>query len=84
MESRGSRSLGKVEPRIALGLCLAVLGSRAAEPLVRHRPAYAGAFAPYWLPLAAAGLAAAGIMRLNGHGVPFDRAARAPLTRQER
>ena len=31
-----------------------------------NRPVNAGTLAPYWLPLAAAGLAAAGIMRLNG------------------
>ena len=50
----------------ALALCAAVLAAWVLEQLVRNRPAYAEAFAPDWLPLAAAGLAAAGIMRLNG------------------
>ena len=55
MESQSSQSRGsRTEPWIAL------------EHLVRNRPAYAETFAPYWLPLAAVGLAAAGIMRLNG------------------
>ena len=50
----------------ALALCAAVLAAWVVEQLVRNRPAYAETFAPDWLPLAAAGLAAAGIMRLNG------------------
>jgi hypothetical protein len=56
----------KAELWIALALCAAVLAARALEQLFRNRPAYAGTFAPYWLPLAAVVLAAAGIMRLNG------------------
>jgi hypothetical protein len=67
MESQSSHSLGsRAEPWIALALCTAVLAARTVEQLFRNRPAYAGTFAPYWLPLAAAGLAAAGIMTLNG------------------
>jgi hypothetical protein len=67
MESQSGQSLGsRAEPWMALVLCAAVLAARAVEQLVRNRPAYAGSFAPYWLPLAAAGLAAAGIVRLNG------------------
>ena len=67
MESQSSHSLGsRAEPWIALALCAAVLVAGALEQLVRNRPAYAETFAPDWLPLAAAGLAAAGIMRLNG------------------
>ena len=50
----------------ALALCAAVLAAWVLEQLVRNRPTYAETFAPDWLPLAAAGLAAAGIMRLNG------------------
>jgi hypothetical protein len=56
----------RVEPWIALALCAAVLGAGALEQFVRSRPAHAGAFAPTWIPLAAAGLAAAGIIPLNG------------------
>jgi len=67
MESQSSQSRGsRAEPWIALVLCSAVLAARALEHLVRNRPANAETFAPYWLPLAAVGLAAAGIMRLNG------------------
>lgn len=66
MESQSSQSLASsAEPRIALALCAAVLAARALEPFVRNQPTYAQNFAPYWLPLAAVGLAAAGIM-LNG------------------
>jgi hypothetical protein len=67
VESQSSHSLGsRVEPWIALVLCAAVLAARAVEHLVRNRPAHAETFAPYWLPLAAVGFAAAGIMRLDG------------------
>jgi hypothetical protein len=66
MESQSGQSLGgRAEPWMAMVLCAAVLAAKAVEQLVRNRPAYAGSFAPYWLPLAAAGLAAAGIVRLN-------------------
>ncbi len=67
MESQSSHTVGsRAEPWIALALCAAVLAAGALEQLVRNRPAYAGTFAPDWIPLAAAGLAAAGIMPLNG------------------
>jgi len=67
MESQSSHSAGsRAEPWFALVLCTAVLAARALEQLVRDRPAYAKTFAPYWLPLAAVGLAAAGIILLNG------------------
>jgi hypothetical protein len=65
MESLGSRSLrSRTEAWIALVLCAAVLVAGLLEQLVRARPAYAEHFAPGWLPLAAAGLAAAGIILL--------------------
>lgn len=67
MESQSSHSRGsRAEPRIALALCVAVLAAGAMQCMVRDRPADARAFSPDWLPLAAAGLAAAGIMRWNG------------------
>ncbi len=66
MEPQSSHSLSsRAEPWIALVLCSAVLAAGALQQLVRNRPAYAETFAPDWLPLAAAGLAAAGIMRWN-------------------
>jgi hypothetical protein len=67
MESQRNHSLGsKVESWIALALCTAVLLSRAIEHLVSKQPAHAPSLSPDWLPLAAAGFAAAGILRLNG------------------
>ena len=68
MESQSSHSRGsRAEPWIALALCAAVLLGWAVEQLVLNRPDYAETLAPDWLPLAATGLAAAGIiMRLNG------------------
>lgn len=67
MEMRSSKSPGsKVEPWIALALCAAVPLSRAIEHLNSNRPAHVQSFAPDWLPLAAAGFAAAGIMRREG------------------
>jgi hypothetical protein len=66
MESQSNHSLGsQAEPRVALALCAAVLLGGTMELLIRNRPAYAQAFAPDWLPFAAAGFAAAGIMRLD-------------------
>jgi hypothetical protein len=63
MESRWSRSsVSRAEPLIALALSAAVLVGGVLEQFVRDRPAYAESFAPHWLPLAAAGLAAAGIV----------------------
>jgi hypothetical protein len=67
MELRISKSLGSsVEPLIGLALCVAVLLSMAMGHLVSNRPAHAQSFAPDWLPLAAVGFAATGIMRLDG------------------
>lgn len=67
MESQSSHTLGsRVEPWIALALCAAVLAAGALAQLVPNRMAYAEAFAPGWLPLAAAMLAVVGIMPLNG------------------
>jgi hypothetical protein len=67
MESESGEFLSsRAEAWMALALCAAVPAARAVEQLVRNRPAHAGSFAPYWLPLAATGLAAAGIVRLNG------------------
>ena len=63
MESQSNHSRGsRAEPWIALALCAAVVAAGALEQLARDRPAYAEVFAPGWLPLAAAGLAAAGIV----------------------
>ena len=62
----GSRSLrGSIEPRIGLIVCVAVVLGWAWEQLVPN-PDGPQAFAPDWLPLAAAGIAAVGIMPLAG------------------
>lgn len=67
MESQSSQSRGRrAGPWIALLLCTAVPAARALGQVVRNRPANAESLAPFWLPLAAVGLTAAGIMRLNG------------------
>jgi hypothetical protein len=65
-QSRHSLSI-RTDPRIVLALCTVVLLSWVTELLVHNRPAYAEAFAPEWLPIAAAGITAAGIVRLNTH-----------------
>ena len=66
MRSQGSDSLGaRAEPWIGLALCVAVVLGWAWEQLVPN-PDGPQAFAPDWLPLAAAGVAAAGIMPLVG------------------
>lgn len=52
-------------PRAELALCAAVVLAWAAEHLVPSRPTYAQTFAPDFLPLAAAGFAAAGILPLE-------------------
>ena len=54
------------ESWIALILCAAMILGWSVEHLVRNQPDYAEAFAPDWLPIVAAGLTAAGIVRLNG------------------
>jgi hypothetical protein len=67
MEPSTRHSSGRrVEPWIALALCAAVVAARVLEQIVRGRPVHAGNFAPYWLPLAAAGLAAAAILGSSG------------------
>ncbi len=67
MESQDDRTLDRRNtPWMALALCAAVLVAGALAPFVPGRPNYARAFAPMWLPVVAAGLAAAGIARLNG------------------
>ncbi len=67
MEPQSSHSLGsRAEPWIALALCVAVALGRTVEPLLSAQPTAALAPAPAWLPLAAAVLAAAGIVRLDG------------------
>ena len=61
-EPQGRPSLlSKAEPWIALVLCVAVSVAWALEQIAHNRPTYAARFAPGWLPLVAAGLAAAGI-----------------------
>jgi len=65
MKSQTRHLLGsKAESWIALALCAAVAAAGALQQLVHDRPAYAERSGPDWLPLAAAGLAAAGIILL--------------------
>jgi len=57
----------RLEPRIALALCVALFVAGVVGLALPERPAYADSFAPDWLALAAAGIAAAGIvLRLRG------------------
>jgi hypothetical protein len=66
IESQVSQSLGRrAELWIGLALCAAVVLGWAWEQLVPN-PDGPQAFAPDWLPLAAAGFAAAGVMPLVG------------------
>ena len=66
-ETRNTRKIGRrAELLIALALCGAVIAAGVLELLVRSRPAYSAVSAPDWLPIAAAGLAAAGVRPLNG------------------
>jgi uncharacterized membrane protein (DUF2068 family) len=51
------------QPWLALVLCAAVLAAGALEPFFRNQSDPAPNFAPNWIPLAAAVLAAAGIVR---------------------
>ena len=67
MESENRDSLvSKAQTWIALALCAAVVLGWVMQHLVPNRPDYARIFAPDWLPLAAAGFAAAGLMPLDG------------------
>ncbi len=52
----------RVEAWSALALCIAVVGAWVLEQFVPNRLTYAEPFAPDWLPLAAAGFAAAGLI----------------------
>jgi hypothetical protein len=64
MESRSSHTFGgRVEQWMAPGLCAAVLAAAALEQFARNRPILT---ARVWIPLVATGLAAAGILRMNG------------------
>ena len=66
MGSLSSHSLRRrIQPWLGLALCAAVALGWAWERLVPN-PDGPSAFAPGWLPLAAAGVAAAGIMPLDG------------------
>jgi hypothetical protein len=57
----------RLELRIALALCAALFVAGVVGLALPERPAYADSFAPDWLALAAAGIAAAGIvLRLRG------------------
>lgn len=56
-----------LEAWIALVLCATLSAAGVVGLLLPDRPAYAGSFAPVWLPLVAAGTAAAAIvLRLHG------------------
>jgi hypothetical protein len=55
---------GKAELWVGLVLCAAVVAAGILQQLVHDRPDYAEVFGPSWLPLAAAGFAAAGIIML--------------------
>jgi len=66
MEEQSSHKRGsKSGQMIALALCIAVIGATVVEQFVHNRPDYSGTFAPKWIPLVAAGFAAAGIIPLN-------------------
>jgi len=66
MRSEGSHSVGsRAEPWFGLALCAAVVLGWAWQQLVPN-PDGPQAFAPDWLPLAAAAIAAVGFIPLNG------------------
>ena len=68
MESQSNHKQGRKSGKIiALALCIAVIGATVVEQFVHNRPDYSGTFAPQWISLVAAGFAAAGLVRLNGH-----------------
>lgn len=67
VDSGGTQPLRRrAEPWIGLALCAAVFLGWAAEQLIRDRVDYAQAFAPNWIPLVAAGIAAIGIVPIKG------------------
>lgn len=67
MDAQESRDPGtRAELRIAFVLCVAVAVAGVVEHLVQNRPTYARGFAPGWMPLIAAGVAAAGIVASSG------------------
>ena len=70
MESPKAHSQpSRTTPWIGLVLCAAVVLGWAGEHLIPNRPTYAQIFAPDWLPLVAAAIAAAGIV--PQHGPPW-------------
>ena len=56
----------RAESWIGLAVCAAVVVGWALQNLIPDRPTYAQIFAPDWLPLAAAGIAAFGLLPLEG------------------
>lgn len=67
MEIQGShKNERKSRQLITLALCVAVVAATTLRHFVQNQPDNAGAFAPNWIPLVAAGFAAGGIIRLNG------------------
>ncbi len=67
MEARSRRtSAGRTEARLGLALCAAVAAAAVIEQLGPRPPAFTPAFAPAGLPLAAAALAAAALVRWTG------------------
>jgi hypothetical protein len=73
MRDKGRRAA----PWIALALCAAVVAAWALGQFVHGRPDYAERSGPEWLPLAAAGLAAAGIILLLSGRPQLPRLQRA-------
>ena len=62
----GYKQDGKSGQFIALALCFAVVAAKTVEQFFSNPPDYDRTFAPNWIPLVAAGFAAAGLIRLNG------------------
>jgi hypothetical protein len=62
-----TNTVTRVEWWIAMILCTAIMTAWILEHLAGNRPADAGNFAPVWLPLTAALIASAGIIRLKDH-----------------
>lgn len=67
MEPEGRRpGAHRAEPWIGLALCAAVLLTWTVGRFLTDRPTYAQLFGSDWLPVAAAGLAAAGLLPVDG------------------